>query len=291
MERAMNSRHIGATEAGTVAARRAGKTAGRRRHMKIEDANARLAKLFDHSIVRPDATREEVLHFAETAVRLKTATLTVQPYYIRYAAELLKGSGVLLGTVVGFPHGNETSCMKGYQAKAVLDLGAEEIDMVMNNSRAEEFGREIVYRRHRRRSQDRTGRQGQSNNGKLLPYAGRETTSLQMDRPDRGSFCEDIDSLWRRGRYSGRCSADVSGSGGEMPGQGRRRHPQDRRDPGIPESRGTAVWFDPDRSISAGIPGVAGGQEGSIQRVLDLIHFFDHKRNRLHQPAKSVATN
>jgi len=100
--------------------------------MKIEDAKARLAKLVDHSIVRPHATREEVLHFAETAVRLKTATLTVQPHYIRLAAELLKGSGVLLGTVVGFPHGNETPCMKGYQAKAVLDLGAEEIDMVMN---------------------------------------------------------------------------------------------------------------------------------------------------------------
>ncbi|PYU90061.1 MAG: deoxyribose-phosphate aldolase [Acidobacteria bacterium] len=100
--------------------------------MKIEDARARLAKLFDHSIVRPNAIREDVLHFAETAVRLKTATLTVQPHYIRFAAELLKSSGVLLGTVVGFPHGNETSCMKGYQAKAVLDLGAEEIDMVMN---------------------------------------------------------------------------------------------------------------------------------------------------------------
>jgi deoxyribose-phosphate aldolase len=73
-----------------------------------------------------------VLKFAEIAVKLKTATLTVQPHYIRFAAELLKQSGVLLGTVVGFPHGNETPSMKAYQAKAVLDLGAEEIDMVMN---------------------------------------------------------------------------------------------------------------------------------------------------------------
>ena len=90
------------------------------------------AKLFDHSIVRPNATREEVLKFAETAARLRTATLTVQPHYIRLAAELLKGTDVLVGTVVGFPHGNETPDMKEYQAKAVLDLGAEEIDMVMN---------------------------------------------------------------------------------------------------------------------------------------------------------------
>ena len=90
------------------------------------------AKLFDHSIVCPNATPEEVLNFAETAARVGTATLTVQPHYIRLAAKELKGSGVLLGTVVGFPHGNETPSMKAFQAKVVLDLGAEEIDMVMN---------------------------------------------------------------------------------------------------------------------------------------------------------------
>jgi deoxyribose-phosphate aldolase len=92
----------------------------------------RFAKLFDHSIVRPDATRAEVERSADTAARLGTATLTVQPHYIGLAAARLRGSGVLVGTVVGFPHGNETPSMKAYQAKEVLDLGAEEIDMVMN---------------------------------------------------------------------------------------------------------------------------------------------------------------
>jgi deoxyribose-phosphate aldolase len=43
-------------------------------------------------------------------------------------AEQLRGSGVLVGTVVGFPHGNETPTMKVYQAREVLDLGADEID-------------------------------------------------------------------------------------------------------------------------------------------------------------------
>jgi deoxyribose-phosphate aldolase len=90
------------------------------------------AKLFDHSIVRPDATRAEIAQFAETAALLGTATLTVQPHYIRFAAEQLRGSDVLVGTVVGFPHGNETTSMKAYQAREVLDLGAGEIDMVMN---------------------------------------------------------------------------------------------------------------------------------------------------------------
>lgn len=90
------------------------------------------SKLFDHSIIRPDATKDEVLRFAETAVRVNTASLTVQPYYIRFAADLLDGSEVLLGSVIGFPHGNETPSMKEYTTKVALDLGAEEIDMVMN---------------------------------------------------------------------------------------------------------------------------------------------------------------
>ena len=93
---------------------------------------ATFTKLFDHSVIRPDVTREEIAAGAEAAARLRTATLTVQPHYIRFALPFLKGTGVLLGTVVGFPHGNETPAMKEYQAKTVLDLGAEEIDMVMN---------------------------------------------------------------------------------------------------------------------------------------------------------------
>ena len=104
------------------------------------------AKLFDHSIVRPDATRAEVARFAETAARLGTATLTVQPHYVRFAAAALRDSGVLVGTVVGFPHGNETPSMKEYQAKEVLDLGAEEIDMVMNIPALKNGERELFIR-------------------------------------------------------------------------------------------------------------------------------------------------
>ena len=93
---------------------------------------ASFAKLFDHSIVRPNATADEVRQFAATAVATRTATLTVQPHYIELARPLLQGSDVLLGTTVGFPHGNETPAMKEHQARTVLDLGAQEIDMVMN---------------------------------------------------------------------------------------------------------------------------------------------------------------
>jgi deoxyribose-phosphate aldolase len=103
------------------------------------------AKLFDHSIVRPDATAADVQRFAETAVATRTATLTVQPHYIAMAAPLIQGSGVLLGTTVGFPHGNETPAMKASQARTVLDLGAQEIDMVMNIP-ALKNGEEKIFR-------------------------------------------------------------------------------------------------------------------------------------------------
>jgi deoxyribose-phosphate aldolase len=109
----------------------------------------RFAKLFDHSIVRPDASLGEVQRSAETAARLGTASLTVQPHYVGFAARALRGSGVLVGTVVGFPHGNETPSMKAYQAREVLELGAEEIDMVMNipalkNGEKEVFIRDVA---------------------------------------------------------------------------------------------------------------------------------------------------
>jgi deoxyribose-phosphate aldolase len=90
------------------------------------------ARLFDHSILRPDASPEEVGRFAAAAIRLGTATLTVQPHYVQFAAERLRGSRVRVGVVIGFPHGNETPAMKAFQAREVIDHGADEIDMVMN---------------------------------------------------------------------------------------------------------------------------------------------------------------
>lgn len=93
---------------------------------------ARFARLFDHSILRPNASPEEVGRFAEVAIRLGTATLTVQPHYVQFAAERLRGTGVKVGAVIAFPHGNETPAMKAFQAREALDHGADELDMVMN---------------------------------------------------------------------------------------------------------------------------------------------------------------
>ncbi len=183
------------------------------------------AKLFDHSIVRPDATREELLKSAETAVRLRTATLTVQPHYIRLAAEVLQGTGVLVGTVVGFPHGNETPAMKEYQAKAVLDLGAEEIDMVMNipalkNGEKELFINDVqgvvraaqgakvkVITENCYLTQEEKRRACQ-----WIAQAGAHFVKTSTAYADGGATLDDVRLM-------------VRGSRGEMPGKGRRGHP------------------------------------------------------------------
>jgi deoxyribose-phosphate aldolase len=70
----------------------------------------------------------------------------VQPHYVGLAARALRDTGVLVGTVVGFPHGNETPSMKAYQAREVLELGAEEIDMVMNIPALKNGERELFIR-------------------------------------------------------------------------------------------------------------------------------------------------
>jgi deoxyribose-phosphate aldolase len=93
---------------------------------------AAFARLFDHTILRPDATPPEVAAAAAAAVRIGAANLTVQPHYVRFAAQQLKRSGVPIGTVVGFPHGNDTPATKACAAKEAIELGADEIDMVMN---------------------------------------------------------------------------------------------------------------------------------------------------------------
>jgi deoxyribose-phosphate aldolase len=93
---------------------------------------AAFARLFDHTLLRPDATAPEVSAAAAAAIRIGAANLTVQPHYVRFAVRQLKGSGVPTGTVVGFPHGNDTPATKAYAAKEVIELGADEIDMVMN---------------------------------------------------------------------------------------------------------------------------------------------------------------
>jgi deoxyribose-phosphate aldolase len=91
-----------------------------------------LAKVIDHSLLRPELTEAEVLAGCELAARYHTATVCVKPCHVRLAAAALQGSDVLVSTVVGFPHGSNLTAIKVAEAQHAMADGAVELDMVLN---------------------------------------------------------------------------------------------------------------------------------------------------------------
>jgi deoxyribose-phosphate aldolase len=91
-----------------------------------------LAKVIDHSLLRPELTEAAVLAGCELAARYHVATVCVKPCDVKLAKEALKGSDVLVSTVVGFPHGSNLTSIKVAEAQQAMDDGALELDMVLN---------------------------------------------------------------------------------------------------------------------------------------------------------------
>lgn len=91
-----------------------------------------LAKTIDHSLLRPELTQADVIAGCALARRYNVATVCVKPCHVRLAVEELKGCEVHTGTVIGFPHGSNTTAVKVAEANQALDDGAVELDMVLN---------------------------------------------------------------------------------------------------------------------------------------------------------------
>ncbi len=91
-----------------------------------------LAKVIDHSLLKPELTEADVIAGCELARRYHVASVCAKPCDVKLAKQLLAGSDVAVGTVVGFPHGNSTTSVKVAEAKQALADGAVELDMVIN---------------------------------------------------------------------------------------------------------------------------------------------------------------
>ena len=91
-----------------------------------------LAKVIDHSLLRPELTEADVLAGCELAARYHVATVCVKPCHVKLAREALVDSDVLVSTVVGFPHGSNLTAIKVTEAQQAMDDGALELDMVLN---------------------------------------------------------------------------------------------------------------------------------------------------------------
>lgn len=94
--------------------------------------SAQLAKMIDHSILHPTMTDQDLLEGCKLAREYHVASVCVKPYAVKKAHELLKFSDVVVGTVIGFPHGNSSIEVKAFETERAIHDGAKEIDMVVN---------------------------------------------------------------------------------------------------------------------------------------------------------------
>lgn len=91
-----------------------------------------LAKYVDHTLLKQDATQDQIKQLCQEAREYSFASVCVNPYWVNYASQLLTETDVKVCTVIGFPLGATSSATKFFEAKNAIDNGADEIDMVIN---------------------------------------------------------------------------------------------------------------------------------------------------------------
>jgi deoxyribose-phosphate aldolase len=104
-----------------------------------------LAKYIDHTLLKPESTREDIKRVCEEAKHYNTASVCVNPFWIDFVADQLKGTDIKPCCVIGFPLGATLPEVKAYETAAAIRDGAKEVDMVINVGalRGAEF--ETVY--------------------------------------------------------------------------------------------------------------------------------------------------
>ncbi|MDW8361081.1 MAG: deoxyribose-phosphate aldolase [Myxococcales bacterium] len=91
-----------------------------------------LAAIIDHTLLRPDASREDLARLCDEALQYRFASVCVNSANVRFCAERLRGSGVRTVAVVGFPLGAASTHAKAFETRQAIRDGADEIDMVIN---------------------------------------------------------------------------------------------------------------------------------------------------------------
>ena len=98
----------------------------------IVELEAGFASLIDHTLLKPEASRDDIRKLCQEAVRFGFASVCINPWNVPLAAELVRGSKVKVCTVIGFPLGATLSQVKIHEAEEAIKLGAQEVDMVIN---------------------------------------------------------------------------------------------------------------------------------------------------------------
>ena len=102
-------------------------------------------KYIDHTILKPETTKAQILTLCEEAKQFNFASVCVNPTWVATCANELKGTDVKVCTVIGFPLGATFKEVKAYETKLAIEKGASEIDMVINVGAAKDQNWELVY--------------------------------------------------------------------------------------------------------------------------------------------------
>ncbi len=94
-----------------------------------------LAAMFDHTQLAPDATEEMMKKLCDEAREIGTAMVAINPYWVPFCKEQLKGTSVHVGAAIGFPLGQNTLATKLFETRDSLEEGADEIDYMINQSK------------------------------------------------------------------------------------------------------------------------------------------------------------
>ncbi|MGP9617275.1 deoxyribose-phosphate aldolase [Arthrobacter sp. AOP36-A1-22] len=103
-----------------------------------------IAAYIDHTLLKPDASREAVLKIAAEAAEYGFKSVCVNPLWVTTVAQALKGSNVLTCSVIGFPFGATTTAVKSFEAAGAIADGASEIDMVIDIAAARRGDRDVL---------------------------------------------------------------------------------------------------------------------------------------------------
>jgi len=102
-----------------------------------------LAAMIDHSLLHPTMTDEEMIDACSTAKSYRMATVCVKPYFVKKAYEVVRDSSTKVCSVIGFPHGNNTTRIKVMETRQAIKDGALEIDMVVHAGKV--LGKEWAF--------------------------------------------------------------------------------------------------------------------------------------------------
>jgi deoxyribose-phosphate aldolase len=198
--------------------------------MGVIPQDPNLAKTIDHTLLKPDATPDQIAQLCFEARKYGFASVCINPAWVKLSAQLLEGSPVKVCTVIGFPLGASAPEVKIFECQNAIEHGALEIDMVLNIGALKARDLDLVARDIR---DVVTAAHARGAIVKVIIEAAADRRGKDHRLPPiqrgRSGLCENLHRVCRRRRHRSRRSSDAARGGARYGREGRGRSPHVRR--------------------------------------------------------------